>query len=438
MHGDCTKYLSPRHGSNSWALRDDVIAAFRRGIQEEVPPVTAEWSPNLSCDAHCPGCPYNKPRKILERPYLQLGSPAPADDRHASSISSAKTVLERFAEAGINGVLVTGGGEPIDWDGLVEALSYSAKLGMDNGLYTNGFRLGIEKELATNLLAPSQGLVFIRMSVNAISPRVFVHHWGSQSGSAELQLSALSALFKARHTHLESYLQLGRRIPSIQISTIVNHQNVCDIEELCETLPRIFAQTRGSQGPEDVWVIRPMTVHGRVGGYSSHDHDEMGVIRRVIACCGPGSSGARALDAVGVRVFLGFGLDAIASGEAPSYSGLIEREYAQRGISLATGLFLTVGQDGAVYPSTEHNCDPEWAIGNLRTNSVQEIYRSERRKTMLQALNRSNWGPLVSQPMARTNRLDRIARAIRADQLDDEMVGAIASVARSTHRLLLD
>jgi MoaA/NifB/PqqE/SkfB family radical SAM enzyme len=374
----------------------------------------------------------------LDMPYLQLGDPALADDCHASSITTAKTVLDRCAEAGITGILVTGGGEPTDWDHLVEALGYSAKLGMENGLYTNGFRLGIEKELANNLLAPPQGLVFVRVSVNAVSPRAFFQHWGRTVELAELQFSGLSALFKARDAHLGAYQLSGRHLPSIQISTIVNHQNVSDLPELCEALAHLIAKNRHIAGPEDVMVLRPMTVHGRVAGYSSHDHDEVAVIRRVIECCGPGSPGALALGAVGVRVFLGFGLDAVASGKAQSYSGLIEREYAQRGAAPAAGLFLTVGQDGSIYPSTEHNCDSDWVIGNLRKESVQEVYRGERRKRVLELLNGRNWGPSVSQPTARTNRLDRIARAVQAAQLDDDMIAAIASVARAAHKLLLD
>src|SRR5260370_692858 len=101
-------------------------------------------------------------------------------------------------------------------------------------------------------------------------------------------------------------------------------------------------------------IVRPMTVHGRPSGYSSHDHNEASVIREIIASCGPASPGAHALARVGVRVFLGFGLESVASGEVASYSAVIEREYARRGVSLAAGVFLTVGQDGAVYPSTEH------------------------------------------------------------------------------------
>jgi hypothetical protein len=57
-------------------------------------------------------------------------------------------------------------------------LKYSADRGLLNCLYTNGFRLGYEPELANLLLAPVSGMVFIRMSINAVSPAAVRNHWG--------------------------------------------------------------------------------------------------------------------------------------------------------------------------------------------------------------------------------------------------------------------
>src|SRR5262249_30386347 len=150
--------------------------------------------------------------------------------------------------------------------------------------------------------------------------------------------------------------------------------------------------------------------HGRPR-YSAHDHPDW-VIRRVIEVCGAGGPGERALRSAGAELFLGFGLDAVAGGRVSTYSAVIEETYAKRDISLATGLFLIVGPSGWVHASTEHNCDPAWSFGDLRVQSVEEIYRSSQRREFLEYLNANRWGPTVAQATSRTARLDRIAAAV--------------------------
>jgi molybdenum cofactor biosynthesis enzyme MoaA len=117
---------------------------------------------------------------------------------HAASLSTAKRVLDAAWQGGVRGVLFTGGGEPLVWEHLPEALRYSASLGMDNCLYTNGFRLGTDKDLATTLLDPAAGLVFVRVSVNAISQHVVQKHWGLSVIRVDHQMGGLAALLQAR------------------------------------------------------------------------------------------------------------------------------------------------------------------------------------------------------------------------------------------------
>src|SRR5438105_2728740 len=171
-------FWSPRGGSNAWTLRPDVISAWMRGNQAEVPPMTMEWAPILACDADCPLCPYRRSRLLLTERTVASGTHALSDDAHAASLKTAKTILEAAWNGGVRGVLFTGGGEPLVWAHLNEALTFSAALGIDNCLYTNGFRLGLDQTLATTLFRPENGLVFVRISINALSRPVVKKHWG--------------------------------------------------------------------------------------------------------------------------------------------------------------------------------------------------------------------------------------------------------------------
>lgn len=428
------RFLSPRHGSNAWALRKDVIDAWKRGAQLDVRPMTAEYSPIVTCNADCYACPFRRSRLRIGDKTLLPGAVALEDDEHASTRDTAMRVVEAAYSGGVRGFLWTGGGEPTIWAPLLDMLEYSGKLGITNALYTNGFVLGSDAAYAPQLLAPSRQMAFVRISINSVTPRVTQLHWGVDPDEVAHQLTGLARLLDARNAIASEY-EAGR-LPSVQVSTVVDKQNVDDLEGICETVARIFREHRTVAGPEDRLIVRPMTYHGRPV-YSAHDHPDW-VIQKTIAACGSGSLGRSLLAAAGVPLFLGFGLDAIERGTAASYPALIEDTYARRTVSLATGLFLIVGPSGSVHASTEHNCDVAWSFGNLRSQTIEEIYVSRQRREMLEYLNANHWGPSVAQATSRTERLDRIALAVRDGVLVDGDIDLIRAIALDGHSLILD
>jgi hypothetical protein len=356
------------------------------------------------------------------------------DDLHASTRDTAMRVVDAAYEGGARGILWTGGGEPTIWRPLLDMLGYAGALGMTNALYTNGFVLGRDADYVDRLLDPACGLAFVRVSINAVTPRIVKLHWGVEASEVAPQLDGLARLLEVRNRH--ETLNADRVLPSIQVSTIIDRQNVADLMAVCETVAEIFRRHRRAQGAEDRFIVRPLTYHGRPQ-YSFHDHSQS-VIDQIIEVCGHHGPGRRVLSDAGVDAFLGFGLDAVAARTVPSYSDLIKATYAARDLSLAAGLFLIIGPNGAVHISTEHNCDANWSFGDLRVETVDKIYRGERRRQLLEYVNANRWGPNVAQATSRTARLDRIATAVRAGVLSDEDIADIGLVARGSHRLILD
>src|ERR1051325_1156587 len=426
-------WLSPRHGSNAWALRPDVVDAWRRGAQLDVRPMTAEYSPAVVCNADCYGCPYRRSRLELHAEALAAGAAALEDDLHSSTRETARRVVDAAYEGGVRGLLWTGGGEPTIWSPLLDLLRHAAERGIANGLYTNGFVLGTDPAYARRLLEPERNLAFVRVSINTATARTAKLHWGVEASEVAPQLAGLARLLEARNDLGPAYGPGA--IPSIQVSTIIDRNNVGDLPAICSTVAQIFGRHRRIEGVEDRMIVRPMTFHRP--RYSSHDHSDA-VIRQIIGVCGTSGIGRQALSAAGVDLFLGFGLQAVEMGTAPDYSTVIESIYAARGVSLATGLFLTIGPSGAVYSSTERNTDNRWTIGDLRTQTVEEIYGGERRRRLLDRLNEARWGPDVAQATSRTERLDRIAAAIRDGVVSDDDVRDIGKIASTSHRLILD
>ena len=428
-------FYSPREGANLWADHDANIAAWRRGAQLDVQPLTLEYAPILACNADCPLCPYKKSRDAGCKGVLPPHSFAAEDGIASSTRTIAEAVLNRAREAGVRGSVFTGGGEPLKWSLLTDMLAYSRRLGMVNGLYSNGIELGRDSRLAADLLSPSTGLAFVRLSINTVSDRATKIHWGLPVSEMINQWIGLERLIEARNQRAGEYRSLGRPLPSIQVSTIVDKNTVDDLPDICALVARTMAK-RVVQGSADVMVVRPLTIHGRKE-YSGQDHGDS-VISKIIASCGMNGVGRHYLVAQGVRLFLGFGLDRVEAGEAESYSNLVRLEYARRHVSLANGLFLTVGPDGSVYPSTEYNCKHGYDLGNLRRESVDSIWKGFRRREILGFFNLHHWGPSVAQPTARTNRLDEVADAVQDGRLTTEDIAAIKEASRTSPPLLLD
>ncbi|MFO1500944.1 MAG: radical SAM protein [Verrucomicrobiota bacterium] len=432
-----SSFTSKRGGSNSWAQSAELVGAFRRGDQFAVMPRSAEYAPILSCNAACPYCPFSVTRhRILKGELVPVGESAAEDDVHASTRGTAFRVIDAAKEAGAKGILFTGGGEPTIWPSLMDALHFCGKSQLHTALYTNGFEIARQQDFAVRLLHPDAALVFCRVSINAASPKASRLHWGVDFPVLDLQLEALAHLLRAREELVPLYHRRGASIPSVQISTIVDKNTVADLSEILQSVSRVFARFPLVRAEDDTMVVRPLTIHGH-RRYSTADHPDS-VINQIIAVAGPQGCAAPTVNASGLRLFLGFGLDRIVSGEFSTYSELLAREYASRTTSLANGVFLTVGPDATVYPCTEKNCQPAWALGNLKRQSVAEIYGGERRREILAQFDATHWGPEMSQPTPRTSRLDRIAQAIHQGVLTDSMIGQIRELSMHSHDLLLD
>lgn len=426
-----------RGGSNSWAQSDELIAAFRSGNPLAVPPLSLEFAPILACNAACPFCPYAATRRhILGGEVVPFGETSSEDDVHAASKATALRVIDAAREAGVKGVLFTGGGEPTIWPSLMDALHYCGNSELNTAIYTNGFEIAQQTDFAVRLLHPNAALVFCRISINTASPKASRLHWGVDFPVIDLQLEALARLLRAREQLLPVYHQYGVLIPSVQVSTIVDKHTVADLPQILQSVARVFAQFPLVRADDDTMVVRPLTIHGRQR-YSTKDHPDT-VIDQIIATAGPKGNCAPAACASDLRLLLGFGLERVANGKFSSYSDLLASEYADRGTSLANGVFLTVGPDATVYPCTERNCDAAWALGNLKEQSVKEIYQGARRRGVIAKYDAVHWGPELSQPTSRTRRLDRIARAINKGELTEPAIQQIRQLSLQSHRLLLD
>ncbi|MEZ5044089.1 MAG: radical SAM protein [Saprospiraceae bacterium] len=429
-------FVSIRKGSNYWAQHARNIEAWKNGALCEVMPLTLEYAPILACDMNCPGCPFARSRRSNCNGRIPKQEYASMDDVSSSTRETAMKVLEESALAGVKAVLWTGGGEPLIWPILPDMIEYSASLGMVNALYTNGVMLGRNPEISKKLLSPSMKMMFIRVSINAISPMTIRRHWGVKDPEDVYpQLDGLKSLLKARKKVAEKIKEVGGHVPNIQISTIIDKVNLSDLFPICETVSGILKEYTNSMEEGDSMVVRPITNH-RANIYSTNDHEDY-VIDEIINICGTKGQGNKIMNESGMPVYLGFGLNLIESGAYQSYSELLRAEYQSRDFAWANGLFLTVGPDSSVHLCTEKNCDPKWAFGKLTEKSVYELYNGQERKKILEMVHKYKLGPEVMEPNTRSTRLDKIARAIHNGSLTDSEIKYIRQLSELDPPLLL-
>ena len=185
-----------------------------------------------------------------------------------------------------------------------------------------GSSSGVHPELAGRLLAPDSGIVFIRLSVNAVTEKAIQKHWGvKDAGEVLHQFAGLEGLLAVRERLRPRFEALGRAIPSIQISTIIDHKNVDDLLPICRTIAGIFGRYPHPRGDEDVMILRPLTDH-RKAVYGCDDHSES-EIRQILGVVGRGGAGRRIVEEAGLSLVLGFGLDLVDAGVFPSYADVI-------------------------------------------------------------------------------------------------------------------
>jgi MoaA/NifB/PqqE/SkfB family radical SAM enzyme len=432
-----SSFLSPRGGSNYWAQSEENIRAWRNQALEAVHPITLEFAPVLDCNSNCPLCPYRSSRIAAHTTRWLHGEFAKSNGTTVATREDVRNILRASARAGVRGVLWTGGGEPTLFEPLIESFEQSAELGMVNALYTNGFLIGVRQGFADRVFSPKNALVFVRVSVNALSADPVRAIWGiDDPNDIRFQLNGLRELLLARERAGPVFRAQGRAIPSVQISTIVNSSNLGDLLSICTKIAELFESCRKTIGPEDVMVVRP-TINDGLNGYMFDQHPAE-VIEQMVATCRTGGPGWSRLASAGVPLYLGFALDQIEQGTTSIYPEVLRNEYAQRDVSWAHGLFLTVGPDASVYPCMELNCNKNWVLGNLKDQSVQEIYHSIARRKFLEMANRMRWGPGLFHPFFRSVRLDRIAKAIISGHLSQREINVIRAESLRSHTLLLN
>jgi len=198
-------------------------------------PVTMELDATLDCNYSCGFCTYLGWEKRTEA----LGG------SRLMSRENMELVLKRMAEGHVQGVIFTGGGEPLMNRYTPDGLEQARGFGLKAGLFTNGSLL--TPPLIERLLCAEPE--FVRISANAVTPAIYTRFHG-------LRDERLAAGVWENIRHFAG--QIGNARTSFGLGVVVNHINADDLLPLIQQVLKIVADGRRI----DYVAVRPVVNYG--------------------------------------------------------------------------------------------------------------------------------------------------------------------------------
>lgn len=351
--GTRAEFERQRPESGQWVFWEDRVDLVMAGRYDEVAPLHVEVSPTYLCNFACPWCscrsargewaedgdvfrhPRATPLTVMRRPRLE-------------------SVVDHLAEHRVEIMWV--GGEPTMNPLLYPAATRAAEHGINQCVFTNG---SIFTAAQARTLFEA-GLVFVRVSLNAVSPEIHRRHhdYDPRLPYAERVLRNVEMLARLRTEEMSRTL-LG-------MSLVVDRGNVNDLLPTAEFLARTCAGPKG--GRIDYVMIRP--AFPLVGAQVDLDEETVDSFLRQTAGDAPLHS-----------LLADAGIDLIMPDASMATSAAIPEDDLG---CLAAGWFGEVTPAGDMLPCSDLYGDPEFFIGDIGRDSIEEIWSGPQRHAVLE------------------------------------------------------
>lgn len=347
-YGTILNFLNPENWIFHKSIVDKVLAGDYMGIR----PYSAEFVTTLNCTNRCRGpCSY-----CLQRMNegIQAKNDFKNQEVHMPGLEFAKGLMDKLIDGGIKGIIFTGGGEPSLFRNLEDIMMYTAEKKVDFVFYTNGNSISNSRIIKIAETAPK----LVRISLNCGTKEGY-NHFHNPANPENAFTNTLSTI--------ESFARESIKNPNIKLGVgfIINQDNWTEIPQTALRLREIIDKTGG--------------------GIS------FAAYRPAFNYCGTKQTDPKIIDQAyelvesKVRKILNnSGID-VANVKC-RYEAVKGEE---RGYQLcrASGLFAELGPSGKLYSCCDRNCFRAFAIGDLKKNSLEEIYAGEERKVVMSYAN---------------------------------------------------
>lgn len=188
----------------------DTLSKLKNG--ERCNPLYIRIKPTNICNHNCYYCHY-------KNPYLKLDEYNPTDYIPHDKMME---ILDDMGEMGVKAVTFSGGGEPLVYQYIEEAMEKVLELGIDLSIITNGSMLNGRK---AEILAHAK---WVRISIDSIIPENYAKNRGISENAMEILLKNIKEFAKIK----DSSCEFG-------VNFVVGKENYREIEELAVTMKKL-------------------------------------------------------------------------------------------------------------------------------------------------------------------------------------------------------
>ncbi|MCC9707164.1 radical SAM protein [Streptomyces sp. MNU76] len=355
-YGDLGTFQRARKESGQWVFWEDRAELVLQGRYDEVIPLHIELSPTYLCNFACPWCSCRSAREDWsDNDVFNHPRATPMTVMRKEKIDD---VLSHLAEHRVGIMWV--GGEPTMNPLLYSTALRADALGLSQCLFTNG-----------SLLSPRRvdalfdaNLVFIRVSLNAVSPDVHqVHHdYDPRRGYADRVLENLRALAETGARRRSSTL--------VGVSIVVDERNLGDLELTAEHLCHLAE--RYGPGAVSYAIFRPAFPF-----HTAQLDVRSDTVERFLGAIGPDAPWHRRMREAGIDVVIpeqSVPENTVAPADLPVRDDLG---------CLAAGWFGEVTPNGDMVLCSDQYGNPDYFIGNVASSSIGELWSGDGRRTAL-------------------------------------------------------
>jgi MoaA/NifB/PqqE/SkfB family radical SAM enzyme len=352
VYGTFDEFEATRRESGQWVFWRDRVDLVLQGRYDEVMPLHVELSPTYLCNFACPWCSCRSARE--DWADEDVFSHPRATELTVMRDAKLDQVLGHLAAHRIGIMWV--GGEPTMNPLLYPAALKACQLGLKQCVFTNGSLFSQERARALF----DADLVFIRVSLNAVTPAVHQRHhdYDARRPYARRVLASLSTLAALRAERISGTM-LG-------VSVVVDERNVADLEPTVRFLCELC--DRHGNGAVDYVIFRPAFPI-----YTAQIEMADDTVSRFQEVLAVGSAARRALAGCGIDVVVP---DTVDEPKA-------DKRDDERLGCLSCGWFGEVTPNGDMVVCSDRYGNPDYFVGNVAAQSVDEIWAgAQRRRTL--------------------------------------------------------
>jgi radical SAM protein with 4Fe4S-binding SPASM domain len=340
-----------------WKVRTNLIL---EGRYHEVQPAHFEGIFTLVCNFMCPHCS----RRVTRTKWVDGGTwehNTEVEKKNTMDAHGLRRVIDQLAEhrADEQMGIIWGGGDPTANPYTYDGMRYARSKGITSSFLTNGVFLDTDECLDTDP-------ILVRVSLNCGTEEAYRKFHGYPQGWDYFERAKQNMRDLARR-------KLERRARTlVGVSLIVDERNLGDIVAAAKLIRDVVDEA----GPGIDYVIaRPVMNYQHFDQQWARLKDD--TARRAFDLVTEGGEAWRIIN--NLKIPLVLIKDSFDPPPAPE-------TYAD-GTCLSYGLYGEIRHNGDIQLCSDSYGNPDYTIGNIFENTLDEIWRSDRRREVLSWVN---------------------------------------------------